>query len=390
MRKIKVLIISNISKKSGAEIVLERFIENNNEICPIFLLPEGELHDLFVSQGYKVFRSFGLNELSRNRNKIWILIFMIRFIYSFFEILISCIRAKPDIIHLNNFTAGIYCIAPIKLMRKKIIWHIHDIFLPESLEGKVYKVIGNHFDCIVAVSNSVKDNLIKCGIREKKIRIVYNGVDGGGRYNPTFYQKKNWLAEKYGLRKNVVKIGIISLITEWKGIHFFIEALEMLPQTNQWRAFIIGDSWNTNDPYKDMLHEMVREKKLNNTVNFTGRIINIPPILNELDILVHASIKEDPFPTVVLEGMAMGKVVMATNCGGVPEMIDNMENGFLWECGKSDELYRLLLECISSKSNNEKMGRLAREKVLTKFTEDQKVNTINNIYHELVKKNHHY
>jgi len=384
---IKVLFISNVSKISGAEIVLQRFLRNNENIYPVVLLPKGDLQTILTRENHKVYISRGLGELRRKNNIFWFLVFCGRYIVVFFEILLVSFKERPLVIHANNFTSAIYGCLPAKILRKPIIWHMHDIFPVNSFEAKVSKLLDKVVDCIIAVSKATKRQLLREGLTEKKILVVYNGVDFDNEFNPANYNKGT-LKEKYGLLSREILVGMVGLLVERKGFHLFIEAVNKILEklTKSTKFFIIGDSWQKKSLYKEYLVHMVKKGRLRDEVFFTGRKSNIPEILEDLDIVVHASIEEDSLPTSILEAMAMEKVVIASKIGGVPEIIDDMKNGILFTPGDVEELATKMLWAINNYEKVKILGVKAREKVIKKFREDVKRKKILKLYNSLVKK----
>jgi glycosyltransferase involved in cell wall biosynthesis len=195
------------------------------------------------------------------------------------------------------------------------------------------------------------------------------------------------LRKKYHLGADVLLIGFIGVIVQWKGIHVFLDAIQQLQEEvhRPARFFVIGDSWNQTDPYKQSLLARVEAAGLNHLVHFTGRLSNIPELLADLDLVVHASIEPDPFPNVILEAMAMRKLIIASNCGGVPEMLDHGVTGFLYPPGDVGALRGLLSRCIHEYENLTAHRECARRTVEEYFTEESQWAALLGIYHGLVR-----
>ena len=102
-------------------------------------------------------------------------------------------------------------------------------------------------------------------------------------------------------------------------------------------------------------------------------------IMNLLDILVLPSL-EEPFGNVLLEAGICGKVVVASNVGGIPEMVQNGQTGYLIAKEDIDELVDSILRLIDNPLLRKKMGEFARENVLKKFNMQDKIHQMQEIY----------
>ncbi len=180
---------------------------------------------------------------------------------------------------------------------------------------------------------------------------------------------------------------MVGLIEHLKGTHLFLEAIarnaDFMDHTV--RYFIIGESLNKNSEYKRKLLADVKEKGLENLVFFTGRRDDIPEVLKDLDILVHASIWEDSLPTVILEAMAMEKIVIASRNGGVPEIIEDYENGILFTPGQTGDLSDKILWVIKNFEESRSFSVKARENIIKNFREKIKREKILRIYNAVTE-----
>ncbi len=114
----------------------------------------------------------------------------------------------------------------------------------------------------------------------------------------------------------VIFSNIVGAFLKWKGIHIYIDAISSLnPDANDF--FLVGKKSDIENEY---FHKYIEPNK--SKVNMTGFINNIAKHLESIDVLVHTSIADDPLPTILLEGMAKGKILIASDVGGVREIID--------------------------------------------------------------------
>lgn len=151
-----------------------------------------------------------------------------------------------------------------------------------------------------------------------------------------------------------------------KGYKFLIDAMpNVLSEYPNAKLLLVGDVITKNVP----LQQQVRKLGIENSVHFLGRV---PPerlysLYHEADVYVQPSLYE-PFGITILEAMSMGKPIVATRVGGIPELITNGVEGLLVESGNSLELARAIINVFSDSSRRKCFGRNARKRVEREFT----------------------
>lgn len=386
----KVLFVSNIKRISGAELILLDFLRDNRQINPALLAPPDKLFHYAALEGIRVYQNNWFGELRRSEDFLWPLMFLPRLVMSTIRTVIALRKERPDLVDFNNFASAIYGFAPTKLFRRPMIWHIYDIFPPRSLESFVLRKMSRSVERVVAASEAVRNSLETAGVSAGKISVVYNGIDTNGRFNPERYDDVS-RASALGLPLDSFVVGTMCQIVEWKGVHIFLDAIEQLvgqipPQV---RFVIVGDAPEGGERYKERLIRRVEQEPLSGTdIGFMGWRNDVPHVLRDMDVLVHSSIRPDPFPTVVLQAMAMRKLVIASATGGVPEMIEHRVHGVLYTPGNSRELAHRLKETIQGFDDLAQIRQNAREKVLAAFSEERRREAMLDLYWSLVETSH--
>lgn len=156
-------------------------------------------------------------------------------------------------------------------------------------------------------------------------------------------------------------------ICQWKGHDVLIEAAPTVLARRPDTQFLIvgreddipvirdGRSYS----FKEILVELIAHHKLEERVRFAGYVPDLPGVMAAADIITMPS-KEEPFGLVALEGMAMGKPVVATTAGGVPEFVIHGETGLLVPPENPSELAKALLELIEDPVRAREMGHKGR------------------------------
>jgi teichuronic acid biosynthesis glycosyltransferase TuaC len=171
---------------------------------------------------------------------------------------------------------------------------------------------------IIAVSQALKNEMVKLGVPESRIKVLRNGVD----LNLFYPVRKDKVRQKLNI-KSITMLSVGNLI-ESKGHHLVIKALKMLPEV---KLIVIGKGMMSNQ-----LERLVKTLKIGDRVKFIGEISHhdLKDYYNAVDILVLASSREG-MPNVLLESIACGTPVIATATGGAPEVILNSAAGILMQ-----------------------------------------------------------
>jgi len=210
----------------------------------------------------------------------------------------------------------------------------------------------NHF---IAVSNAVKKHWAKKGLEEKKISVIYNGVDDD-LIEPNLHLGEDKL----------LKIVIVGGVCKAKGQLILIKALGKIPKEKLMdiKLDIIG--WE-DDNYVKQIKREIHRLDLTNNVEFRGRMNNVEEILKNYDIGIMASVCEG-FGRVTAEYMHAGLGVIASNSGANPELIKNMLNGLLYNT--EDELAACIIQLFDNRILLKKLGNNARSYAKNNFTKE--------------------
>ena len=388
-KPINILYFENVSVLGGAAIVLRNLIKNikrEDEINLIAVCPEGELAKAFREDGIRV-EVVNSKRIVRTLNPLKLILYILNFFQVNLKLLRIIRRHNVNILHANSLGAHIYSFFAVKIAGIPNIWHLHDILKKRISNRLLCIFLSKAAHQIIVVSYAVKKSLVNFGINSNKIKVIYNGLDLKF-WTPEIHDK-SYLYEEFELNKNSIKIGIIGYLGECKGQDILLNAAIYLLKKGykNLRFYIIGDELFKNENrYKENLYQISKVNNLKDYIIFTGRRNDIPNILSFLDIIVVCSRCPDSLPTVVLETMAMGKVVIGTNIGGIPEMIVNNKTGILIPTNDPIFLANAILNLIKQPKKIKEMGIKARESIKLNFTIEKNVEMVRNLYQELLMK----
>ncbi len=250
-----------------------------------------------------------------------------------------------DVLHANSQKALVVGSIAAKRANKPLLWHLHDIVEPpwfSRMNVAVDVFLANHFvKNVITVSQATADSFIQNGGRPDIVHVVYNGIDVS-KFDITDAEA---LAARTALGlANVPVIGCFSRLAEWKGQHVLVEALARIPDAH---ALIVGGALFGEHPYERHLHELVHVRGLEGRVHFLGNRDDVPLLMRSVDLVVHPSTGPEPFARTLIESMLAHKAPIASACGGVPELIQHAQTGFLFNPGDAEGLARLLTRLLA-------------------------------------------
>lgn len=217
-------------------------------------------------------------------------------------------------------------------------------------------------DRIVAVSEKTKEDFLRQNqVSKDKISVIYNGVDIE-KFSPKI--PGDSIRETYSLGDSqlILTVGGDILL---KGTIFALYALsEIVKVLPKVKLIVIG----VNGKNKERLVLIIKNLGIQNNVVLIDRIPNykMPNYYSSSDIVVLPSLSEN-FPVVALEAMSSGKPVVASKVGGIPELVNNNENGILVSPGNVEQIVQALLRLLENQSLRNRMGELGRKTVEEKF-----------------------
>lgn len=283
---------------------------------------------------------------------------------------------KPDVIHIHGLRAG-------SLGRLAAIGLKIPVIYTEHLWTKNYhlgswlahtvQLTGLWFldmftNLNIAVSQAVKDFMVESQIsRADKIKVVYNAIE------PAKRKAKLFLGDK-------TVLGTVGTLNEHKGIQYLVRAMpKVRREFPKVKLVIVGEG-----VYKKHLQQQVKKMRLERFIEFTGFVKDIEGEMIKFDIYVQPSLSES-FGLAIVQAMNLGIPIVATNAGGIPEVVTTGKSGILVEAGKPEALADAILTLLRDETKARKMGKLAAEEAKIKFNIRSMVKETEEIYEKVAK-----
>lgn len=292
-------------------------------------------------------------------------------------------REYLDIIHAHYAIPHAICAIFAKQMTKKdvkIVTTLHgtDITIlgvDESLHEMVRYAI-DESDGVTAVSNSLREQTIDVFQTNKPIEVIYNFID------PNDNKEKDHtidLKQQFNIQSDEKVLIHISNFRKVKRVDDVVNVFKQVNEQIKSKLLLVGDG-----PEYKRIYKLVHQLQIEDDVIFLGRQNNIHDLLSISDLMLLLSDKES-FGLVLLEAMISGVPCIGTNVGGIPEVIQHGEDGFICEVGQLDEITEKALLLLTDQQLWSRFSNQARHNATNKFHANKIVAEYEKLYEKLLK-----
>jgi glycosyltransferase involved in cell wall biosynthesis len=255
-----------------------------------------------------------------------------------------------------------------------IVAHVRQEIEP----AKVGRYGLDRVETVIAISRQIEKSLIAGGVSARKVRTVYSGIDLSER-QPT--PDDQAIRQMIGIPNGAMLVGTIANLFPRKGYEVMLRALPAIIRKVPTVHYVIVGSDEGN--YADRLKRLARELKIADRVHIIGFQDPVQPVLASLDLYVHPALMEG-FGIAVVEAMAMGKAVVATTTGGLPEVVAQGETGLLVPPGDIEALAATVVALLEDPVRREEMGRSGSARAHERFSLDASVVHMEQLYSEVL------
>lgn len=291
------------------------------------------------------------------------------------------IRARcADIIHSHGYRANIYARAAAALAGAASVCTVHISLFDyidtpwwkKSIYMAVERFSSSMSRCFICISSAMEKDTLRLGVDEQKIVVIPNGVDLE-RFHPKMPDPL--AAQRLGVSKTGPVIGTVGRMVNEKGQVYLIDALpELQEKFPDLTCLVVGDG-----PLLPYLKQRAASIGVFNACIFAGTHENMEDIYPLMDVFILPSLRE-PFGLVLLEAMACGIPVVATDAGGPRDFISSGKNGILVPPADSWELAAAVSRLLLSPDTRKKLSVSARRKVKKEFNIHGTVFRIEEVY----------
>ncbi|AVX20450.1 Glycosyltransferase involved in cell wall bisynthesis [Carboxydocella sporoproducens DSM 16521] len=291
---------------------------------------------------------------------------------------------KFDLIHAHGAKAGLISRLAAMGSKTPVLITAHNLILAGSVKGwkgMVYKVLervlAGRTTAYIAVSRAIARELEQLGARREQIHIIYNGIDTSffSRFPFTPSQARAAL----GISQEAKIIGSVARFAPQKGLNYFVEMAELMAREREDLLFLlVGDG-----PLKPQLEEQVKISGLSKRFVFTGHVEDIRPYLRAIDVFVLPSLSEG-MGISLLEAAAAGLPMVATNAGGIPEVITDGREGWLVPVADSRALAAKVGWVLDNLNLAQQIALAAKQKIETQFSLAGMIKATESVYQKII------
>ena len=234
-------------------------------------------------------------------------------------------------------------------------------------------------DVVVGNSQAIADWLLEQGVSGAKIQVIMNGVDVDElKRSPDEIQR---VRINLQVPKDATMVSTVAHFSRKKGHRYLIEAAKLLSRQEKQIVYVlVGDGRS-----RQAIEEFARSLEVDGLIRFVGSVREPAAIVAASDFFVLPSLWEG-MPNAVMEAMALGKAVIATRVGGVPELVAHNESGILVPPGDAEALARAIEDLIDNPVKRERLAGCARQLVADKFRLEHTVEQTENLFETLIWK----
>ncbi|GHT58046.1 LPS glycosyltransferase [Bacteroidia bacterium] len=249
---------------------------------------------------------------------------------------------------------------------------------PPFISQLWYRMLAYFSTKILAVSQKNFKLLVdKFKISPKKIDILRLGIDFSAfdKISCT----KNEIREKFGLPKNKTLIGCIAFHKPIKGIDVLLQAVKELKFKYKCNDFMLCQIGGYFGELSPELQNMAKELNIDDSILWLGLRDNVPEFLSAFDIYCQPS-RSEGLPMAIIEAFYAGLPIVASNVGGMPEVITDNKNGFLIEIENYEQMAERLNDLLKNENLRKEFGNMGYKTVSKEFNVVKQIDKLLNYY----------
>jgi L-malate glycosyltransferase len=297
--------------------------------------------------------------------------------------LVRVLRAhRFDLVHLHKYKDGVLgSIAARMAGVPCIVRTMHGLAEPlhgwKQLKARVYDTLDRITlqclaDLVIAVSQRMTETLWESGYQPRMVTCIRNGLD---LQHVTTTRQPQEVRRELGIEPRALLIGTVGRLSAIKGQVHLLRAAKRVIASQPWaRLLFVGDG-----PLRNELLISAAELQLAASCIFPGARNDVYDVMSAMDIFALPSLNEG-IPMSLLEAMALGRPVVASAVGGIPEVIQDRVNGRLVPPGDEAALADACLELATDRELARTMGERARQTIEDSFSHERCGSALLNVY----------
>jgi len=387
---VRVLYVSHTSVVSGAErSLLDLLAALPESVQPLLASPPGRLRELAEQRGIATTTIVGTAGSLRvhpwHTPKA-----LAEMALAGWQVRRAAARHRADVVHANSIRAGIV-LAFARLRGTPAIVHVRDCLPAGRVSTATLRLIASTATTVLANSAYTAAS-VRAVAPDAPLEVLHNPVDLR-RFDPRAIDRDAARAALGEAPARGLLLGVVAQLSPWKGQDTAIAALELLRGDGidahlllvGSAKFVARSTRFDNEDYVAKLRAQVAAAGLQDRVWWLGEREDVPELIRAMDVLLLPS-WEEPFGRAVIEAMALGVPVVATDVGGPREVIEDGREGYLVSPRRPADWAAAIARIGSARGRGEAMGRAGRERVERSFTIERHVHATLDVYERAIAK----
>ncbi len=240
---------------------------------------------------------------------------------------------------------------------------------------KIDRFCMKRYEKIICVSQDLYKRCVESGVPVDRLHQIDNAIvlEDYSTAPPTLTDKA-----RFGFDSQRFLVGAVGRLSEEKGFHHLINAAARLIQTGYPMGLVIAGEGHL----RDQLQQQINDLELQDHIRLCGFLPDPRDLYRAIDLFVLSSLREG-LPNVVLEAMASQRAVVATNCNGIPHLVQHQQNGLIVPIDNEAALHDAVLRLVCSDELRFRMAMAGRHTIQDRFSFDQRMKKIIEVYRGL-------
>ena len=293
------------------------------------------------------------------------------------ELVALIARERPTVLHAISFPACLYAALAARATGVPLLWHEHNIKRIHAVNTQLYRFVASTCAWIVGPSRAVTDNLATAGLPAAKLVPLYNGIDLA-KFAPDDVRARA-RRQEFGWPEGAPVVGLFGQLLAKKGHETLIAAAPAIRAAAPDARFVFVGALE-NPPYEAHLRQRIASAGLTDAFQFTGWRNDVPHLMRAVDLLVVPTTTQEPAALSLMEGMAMGRPLVASRTGGTPELLVEGETGLIFPPGDAEALAAHVTTLLRDPQRRQQMGAAGRARMEREFTVQKHVAGMLDLY----------
>ena len=281
-----------------------------------------------------------------------------------------------DIVYSNTL-AVLLGIIYAKKRKIKHLWHVHEIIVHPKVIASIFpKILMRYSNLVICNSNATQNNLtVRIPELKSKTKVIYNGVELNSE-NKAVAQKTD-----FGFNETDIIITLVGRISRLKGHKLLLDVFtNHLIKNENIKLLFVGSPVEGQEQYLDEIQNSINRNKLQTKVKTLPFLNDLNGIWSITDIAIMPSTEAESFGLVAVEAMLAKKPVVASNLGGLSEIVINNETGFLFDPNSKEALSEALFKLIENPSLRSEFGEKGHERAIREFSIEKHVKNFEAVF----------